>query len=40
MGTYDLSNADYATAQLEEAPEELDEQEKNALAEATRSNGG
>ena len=35
MGTYDLSNADYKTAQLEEAPEELDEEEKeDALAEA------
>ena len=35
MGTYNLSNADYATAQLEEAPEELDEEEKeDALAEA------
>ena len=35
MGTYDLSNADYATAQLEEAPEELDEEEKEgALEEA------
>ena len=35
MATYDLSNADYKTAQLEEAPEELDEEEKeDALAEA------
>ena len=35
MGTYDLSDADYKTAQLEEAPEELDEEEKeDALAEA------
>ncbi len=35
MGTYDLSNADYKTAQLEEAPEELDEEEKeDAIAEA------
>ena len=35
MATYDLSNADYATAQLEEAPEELDEEEReDALAEA------
>tara|TARA_R100001129_G_scaffold61239_1_gene41600 strand:- start:681 stop:1415 length:735 start_codon:yes stop_codon:yes gene_type:complete len=35
MGTYDLSNADYKTAQLEEAPEELDEEEKeDALEEA------
>jgi len=28
MATYDLSKADYATGQLEEAPEELDEEEK------------
>jgi len=28
MATYDLSNADYKTAQLEEAPEELDEEEE------------
>ena len=35
MGTYDLSDADYKTAQLEEAPEELDEEEKeDALEEA------
>ena len=35
MGTYDLSDADYKTAKLEEAPEELDEEEKeDALAEA------
>ena len=35
MGTYDLSNADYKTAQLEEAPEELDEEEKeDTIAEA------
>ena len=35
MATYDLSNADYKTAQLEEAPEELDEGEKeDAIAEA------
>ena len=35
MGTYDLSDADYKTAQLEEAPEYLDEEEKeDALAEA------
>jgi len=35
MATYDLSNADYKTAQLEEAPEELDEEEKeDAIAEA------
>ncbi len=27
MGTYDLSNADYATAELEETPEELEEEE-------------
>lgn len=27
MGTYDLSNADYATAELEESPEELEEGE-------------
>ena len=34
MATYDLSNADYATGQLEEAPEELDEEEKeDALVE-------
>ena len=30
-GTYDLSNADYATAQLEEAPEELEEGEEEVL---------
>jgi len=29
--TYDLSNADYATAQLEEAPEELEEGEEEVL---------
>ena len=35
MGTHDLSDADYKTAQLEEAPEELDEEEKeDALEEA------
>ena len=27
MGSYDLSNADYATAELEETPEELEEEE-------------
>lgn len=27
MGTYDLSNTDYATGQLEETPEELEEEE-------------
>ena len=35
QGTASLTKADYATAQLEEAPEELDEEEKeDALAEA------
>ena len=34
QGTASLTKADYATAQLEEAPEELDEEEKqDALAE-------
>jgi len=31
MGTSDLSNADYATAQLEEIPEELEEGEEEVL---------
>jgi len=35
MGTYDLSDADYKTAQLEEAPEELDEEEKEDALEET-----
>ena len=35
MGTYDLSDTDYKTAELEEAPEELNEEEKeDAIAEA------
>ena len=35
QGTASLANADYKTAQLEEAPEELDEEEKeDAIAEA------
>jgi len=33
-GTYDLSNADYATGQLEEAPEELEEGDEEEVLEA------
>ena len=38
-GTYDLSNADYATAELEETPEDLEEGEEEVLEAHPQSAG-